>query len=134
MIDKDSLLKYFYNKNTTVTSEDIFTEFHVFELRPHIDNFIWNEWIYEYDDHNSWKITDKGRREVEQRLKNKSAHYSATTENKLPDPEPDVSDFKYSFTSKKSKAPSLTNIIRALILALIGALTGGYITWLLINL
>jgi hypothetical protein len=134
MIDKDSLLKYFYNKNTIVTSEDIFTEFHVFELRPHIDNFIWNEWIYEYDNHDSWKITDKGRREVEQRLKNKSAHFSAATENKTPDSEPDVSDFKYSFTPKKSKILSATVVLRAIVLAIIGAVTGGYITWLLINL
>jgi hypothetical protein len=130
MIDKDTLLKYFYNKNTTVTSEDIFTEFHEFELRPHIDNFIWNEWIYEFDDLNSWKITDKGRREVEQRMKTKPLHTtSAVTEH-----EPDVSDFKYSFTAKKSSSLSASVIIRALVLAIIAAVTGGYLTWLLINL
>lgn len=133
MIDKDTLLKYFYNKNTTITSEDIFKDFHVFDMRPHIDNFIWNEWIYEYDDLKSWKITDKGKREVEQRLKSKPLH-TAATENSERDHEPDVSDFKYSFTSKKSSSPSATVIIRALVLAIIAAVTGGYITWLLINL
>ncbi|MBA2328554.1 MAG: hypothetical protein H0V91_02940 [Flavisolibacter sp.] len=133
MIDKDTLLKYFYNKNTTVTSEDIFKEFDVFELRPHIDNFIWNEWIYEFDDLNSWKITDKGKREVEQRLKSKPTH-NAANENSVSDQEPHVSDFKYSFTSKKSSSPSATVIIRALVLAIIAAIAGGYITWLLINL
>lgn len=133
MIDKDTLLKYFYSKNSTVTTEDIFKEFHEFELRPHIDNFIWNAWIHEYDDLNSWKITDKGKREVEQRLKSKTQHLSVN-QNSEPDPEPRVSDYKYSFKEKKSTSLSFTSMLRAFILAIIGALTGGYLTWLLINL